>query len=101
MIICYFVMIRRPPRSTRTDTFFPYTTLFRSDRPELHPRQRTEAGEGGRARHFLDRAQPGDRDRGTAFPRGSLLPAERRAPGDSPAGRAAGRYSPEIGRAHV
>src|SRR3546814_3008743 len=29
-------MIRRPPRSTRTDTLFPYTTLFRS-RP-LHPR---------------------------------------------------------------
>src|SRR3546814_7714546 len=27
-------MIRRPPRSTRTDTLFPYTTLFRS----LHPR---------------------------------------------------------------
>src|SRR3546814_8681335 len=25
-------MIRRPPRSTRTDTFFPYTTLFRSRR---------------------------------------------------------------------
>src|SRR3546814_16984323 len=25
-------MIRRPPRSTRTDTLFPYTTLFRSDR---------------------------------------------------------------------
>src|SRR3546814_4187690 len=24
-------MIRRPPRSTRTDTLFPYTTLFRSD----------------------------------------------------------------------
>src|SRR3546814_1294762 len=35
MIICYFVIffflrIRRPPRSTRTDTLFPYTTLFRS-----------------------------------------------------------------------
>src|SRR3546814_19482731 len=30
-----FLMIRRPPRSTRTDTLFPYTTLFRSaDRPE-------------------------------------------------------------------
>src|SRR3546814_2720421 len=31
--ICYmflFLMIRRPPRSTRTDTLFPYTTLFRS-----------------------------------------------------------------------
>src|SRR3546814_3860472 len=28
-------MIRRPPRSTRTDTLFPYTTLFRSDGGEL------------------------------------------------------------------
>src|SRR3546814_13887102 len=26
----FFLMIRRPPRSTRTDTRFPYTTLFRS-----------------------------------------------------------------------
>src|SRR3546814_4726623 len=30
-VIC-FLMIRRPPRSTRTDTLFPYTTLFRSGR---------------------------------------------------------------------
>src|SRR3546814_6244005 len=31
----FFLMIRRPPRSTRTDTLFPYTTLFRSaGRPE-------------------------------------------------------------------
>src|SRR3546814_11401277 len=29
-IIFIFLMIRRPPRSTRTDTLFPYTTLFRS-----------------------------------------------------------------------
>src|SRR3546814_10204611 len=29
-------MIRRPPRSTRTDTLFPYTTLFRSNHPH-HP----------------------------------------------------------------
>src|SRR3546814_7849849 len=28
-------MIRRPPRSTRTDTLFPYTTLFRSHRKKL------------------------------------------------------------------
>src|SRR3546814_3018047 len=28
-------MIRRPPRSTRTDTLFPYTTLFRSPRREI------------------------------------------------------------------
>src|SRR3546814_9744849 len=31
----FFLMIRRPPRSTRTDTLFPYTTLFRSWRPGL------------------------------------------------------------------
>src|SRR3546814_1667594 len=31
-------MIRRPPRSTRTDTLFPYTTLFRS--ASRHPRER-------------------------------------------------------------
>src|SRR3546814_14634432 len=30
MCIFFFLMIRRPPRSTRTDTLFPYTTLFRS-----------------------------------------------------------------------
>src|SRR3546814_16897921 len=29
-IVCFFLMRRRPPRSTRTDTLFPYTTLFRS-----------------------------------------------------------------------
>src|SRR3546814_20172006 len=30
-VFCFFfLMIRRPPRSTRTDTLFPYTTLFRS-----------------------------------------------------------------------
>src|SRR3546814_6108675 len=30
MLFLFFLMIRRPPRSTRTDTLFPYTTLFRS-----------------------------------------------------------------------
>src|SRR3546814_6120781 len=30
MCFSFFLMIRRPPRSTRTDTLFPYTTLFRS-----------------------------------------------------------------------
>src|SRR3546814_19890715 len=29
-VFLFFLMIRRPPRSTRTDTLFPYTTLFRS-----------------------------------------------------------------------
>src|SRR3546814_11942767 len=32
----FFLMIRRPPRSTRTDTLFPYTTLFRSP-PSINP----------------------------------------------------------------
>src|SRR3546814_7142120 len=31
----FFLMIRRPPRSTRTDTLFPYTTLFRSQSERL------------------------------------------------------------------
>src|SRR3546814_2771236 len=30
VLMLFFLMIRRPPRSTRTDTLFPYTTLFRS-----------------------------------------------------------------------
>src|SRR3546814_12981025 len=40
-------MIRRPPRSTRTDTLFPYTTLFRSnlDRPALHGPANIEVGD--------------------------------------------------------
>src|SRR3546814_2704425 len=36
VLIFFFLMIRRPPRSTRTDTLFPYTTLFRSH-PGHHP----------------------------------------------------------------
>src|SRR3546814_15604709 len=31
-MLFFFLMIRRPPRSTRTDTLFPYTTLFRSEK---------------------------------------------------------------------
>src|SRR3546814_3182601 len=40
-LFCLFLMIRRPPRSTRTDTLFPYTTLFRSA---------GKSGEGGKCR---------------------------------------------------
>src|SRR3546814_8437213 len=39
-MLVFFLMIRRPPRSTRTDTLFPYTTLFRS-RSERDPEART------------------------------------------------------------
>src|SRR3546814_8606366 len=34
---CFFLMIGRPPRSTRTDTLFPYTTLVRSRLPWRRP----------------------------------------------------------------
>src|SRR3546814_6874524 len=37
LILFCFLMIRRPPRSTRTDTLFPYTTLFRSRHFEFRP----------------------------------------------------------------
>src|SRR3546814_12255420 len=45
----FFLMIRRPPRSTRTDTLFPYTTLFRSPLRD-HARVHAEDGRP-RARH--------------------------------------------------
>src|SRR3546814_15421892 len=40
IVFVWFVvlMIRRPPRSTRTDTLFPYTTLFRSRTSAVHAR---------------------------------------------------------------
>src|SRR3546814_5405599 len=60
----FFLMIRRPPRSTRTDTLFPYTTLFRSfvtsreplwERPSL--REEVDAG-----RHYLPGTLTGMRE---------------------------------------
>src|SRR3546814_1816796 len=68
-------MIRRPPRSTRTDTLFPYTTLFRSSREPHHQLVQRQAGEKSdgeiarkhcqlTARSFLpgpvEAARPGD-----------------------------------------
>src|SRR3546814_4843028 len=41
-------MIRRPPRSTRTDTLFPYTTLFRSARHAADVSETEVAEDGGR-----------------------------------------------------
>src|SRR3546814_15493866 len=50
----FFLMMRRPPRSTRTDTLFPYTTLFRShhDHPDAEDAgQETEAHSHGHHVH--------------------------------------------------
>src|SRR3546814_13618524 len=59
-------MIRRPPRSTRTDTLFPYTTLFRSPQPAVLDR----AGAGRRAARTAAAGRPGLR--AGALPRHGL-----------------------------
>src|SRR3546814_20425155 len=64
-------MIRRPPRYTRTDTLFPYTTLFRSDRRRSPSARRGPSG-GRRHRARRDRgrrrARPVRRSRLRALP---------------------------------
>src|SRR3546814_5138151 len=74
-------MIRRPPRSTRTDTLFPYTTLFRSG--EIVDRSPVEAGPQFTMREAGPRGVIGDQ---------LVVPLDR-------IGREIGE--PEIGRAHV
>src|SRR3546814_9376586 len=81
-IFC-FLMIRRPPRSTRTDTLFPYTTLFRSGRGA--GRLRTPGESHRHARHRAgdrasDRPSRGSRGNGTPWPRGGYRPLQL-APG--------------------
>src|SRR3546814_19742423 len=60
-----FLMLRPPPRSTRTDTLFPYTTLFRSlvreQRPQAGVANMPGPGDALGAQHdFLRGAEPGD-----------------------------------------
>src|SRR3546814_17048196 len=43
LLFLFFLIIRRPPRSTRTDTLFPYTTLFRSRDREVLSRAAPDA----------------------------------------------------------
>src|SRR3546814_12908088 len=47
----FFLMRRRPPRSTRTDTLFPYTTLFRCRRLLFHEDANRGAAQGGARRN--------------------------------------------------
>src|SRR3546814_11744931 len=61
----FFLMIRRPPRSTRTDTLFPYTTLFRSvdDKDqvvELFARSQADGAQGFGFVHFAVAAEDPD-----------------------------------------
>src|SRR3546814_3673248 len=68
-------MIRRPPRSTRTDTLFPYPTLFRSDRRHRDPGR---AGLGRLARRPA--AAPGQLRGGLRRGDPAALPLSRSAP---------------------
>src|SRR3546814_5795262 len=65
-------MIRRPPRATRTDTLFPYTTLFRSQgcrRGRLQHRARRPARVPRPSLGRLCRVRSADRLRGALLPR--------------------------------
>src|SRR3546814_10699339 len=126
--VFFFLMIRRPPRSTRTDTLFPYTTLFRSpDRiarartqdDAVHPpharldphRGRLDVARGGGADPATDRTgqaahpvSPGACRRPCEYPSGADACRVDRG---GPAGTREDRFSRyhaqlhEIGRAHV
>src|SRR3546814_10923272 len=54
----FFLMIRRPPRSTRTDTLFPYTTLFRSTNGPACSARPAPRAAGSR---YGDRTEPTNR----------------------------------------
>src|SRR3546814_6878600 len=58
-------MLRRPPRSTRTDTLFPYTTLFRSRRLQRDGDQQQESADrrGGEGIGDIDRDRDEDAER--------------------------------------
>src|SRR3546814_11360002 len=80
----FLLMIRRPPRSTRTDTLFPYTTLFRS----LHPVLRDQPGRGDLGLSLRDIPDRGARARPIAGQRDALgdeRAARVRLPGGRPA----------------
>src|SRR3546814_11179537 len=66
---CFYVMRRRPPRSTRTDTLFPYTTLFRSPAGHLSPSSSHRAAGGNDREGF--RPVPVPRRR-----RGGVIPPD-------------------------
>src|SRR3546814_19059865 len=83
----FLLMIRRPPKSTRTDTLFPYTTLFRSVRyPFLQRCLKKQAQDQEKARYPY---------RTLARQSGPAQPARQRW---LPLGRL---LREEIGRAHV
>src|SRR3546814_11259489 len=97
-------MIRRPPRSTRTYTLFPYTTLVRSADTLLD----REIPLPGRRRRRADRAEGAHIRGGDALRQGAGLPVDGALPHALPDGARGGTAdlrhpagAREIGRAHV
>src|SRR3546814_15385010 len=82
LFCCFFLMIRRPPRSTRTDTLFPYTTLFRSPLP---PRPRVRE-RGALGHHGHD--HPREPEAGPGVTRGGVRALPRSAAHPQAQGRA-------------
>src|SRR3546814_6360544 len=91
-------MIRRPPRSTRTDTPFPYTTLFRSVGGG-------RTADAGRGRTGISRGYPPEiplpRPEPRTTPRQHPAALERNRVAPPPPGRTRLHRISEIGRAHV
>src|SRR3546814_8243698 len=83
MFVFFFLSIRRPPRSTRTDTLFPYTTLFRAGSAAIRTARRSRAGPSRVAPPMPDPFDPAEFDAppppdpGTDFR--TLLDAMRKA----------------------
>src|SRR3546814_20282967 len=85
-------MIRRPPRSTRTDTLFPYTTLFRSAEARTRSLLRQEL-------FALPRSvDPAPDDPGRAVARGRAVRNRDDDPAAPPVGARAGRASVRAAR---
>src|SRR3546814_197933 len=81
----FFVsMIRRPPRSTRTDTLFPYTTLFRSARAEAVGRRETARRDRAHAAQKSAAADPRRSDERARQPHRSGDPGHARADRGAP-----------------
>src|SRR3546814_15549359 len=100
MLCFFFLMVRRPPRSTRTDTRFPYTTLFRSRGFQDAPRCGDPAADRRRPARVRRESRPGSADEMARVARGVaryLASPDRAAPVEQ--GRRGG--GAEIGRAHV
>src|SRR3546814_10878006 len=112
----FFLMLRRPPRSTRTDTLFPYTTLFRSLSAVRHRQASQESQPFGKQETADNPFDSTDQDQSRYSSREGQHPdrvihhdnvAHSRAHGDrhGPTANEAGCLQQgdetEIGRAHV